>query len=183
MGIFPMGSEDGTISWFECSPRSILPVELPTSKLNISRSLKQVHSKNLFSIKFNTAFDKVIRACGDRENTWINELIIKAYNSLHKLGFAHSVEAWLGDELCGGLYGVAYKGAFFGESMYHTKSNASKIAVLELYELLKKNRYLLFDIQMETPLFKTLGAINISKKDYLMILDRAMKEKRRFIYT
>jgi leucyl/phenylalanyl-tRNA---protein transferase len=180
MGIFPMGEDDGSISWYETTPRAILPIELKTSKIKIPRSLAQVIKKNEFEIRVDTAFERIIRHCAQRETTWINRLIEKAFTELYDQGYAHSVEAWLGGELAGGLYGVAYKGAFFGESMFYLVSNASKIAVVKLYEILKKNKYILFDIQMMTPHFKMMGAVDISKNDYHKILERAMSVEREF---
>jgi leucyl/phenylalanyl-tRNA--protein transferase len=182
MGIFPMGEDDGSVSWYETTPRAILPVELPTSEIRIPRSLAQVVKKEEFKIKIDTTFDKVISYCAKRETTWINRLIEKAFTELFEHGYAHSVEAWLGGELAGGLYGVAYKGAFFGESMFYLVSNASKIAVVKLFEILKKNKYVLLDIQMMTPHFKTMGAVDISKNDYHKILERAMSIEREFKY-
>ena len=177
-----MGDNDGSIGWYESNPRAILPIELSTSKLNVPRSLSQVLKKNLFEIRFDTEFEAVVRSCGERDNTWINELIIKAYVDLFRRGYAHSIETWKDGKLAGGLYGVAYMGAFFGESMFRTVSNASKVAVVRLYEILKENNFILCDIQMMTPLFETLGAMNISKKGYHDILERAMQIPRRFRY-
>ena len=177
-----MGDTDGSIGWYESNPRAILPIELPTSRLNIPRSLLQVLKKNLFELRVDTEFETVIRSCGERDNTWINELIIKAYVDLFRRGYAHSIEAWHDGKLAGGLYGVAYIGAFFGESMFRSVSNASKVAVVKLYEILKENNFILCDIQMMTPLFETLGAINISKKGYHDILERAMQMPRKFLY-
>ncbi len=182
MGIFPMGEEDGSIAWFEASPRAIMPIELPSSGIKISRSLKQVISKNEFKIKINTAFEKVIYECSLRDSTWINELIMVAYTELHHRGYAHSIEAWQNNKLVGGLYGVSYKGAFFGESMFYKENNASKVCVVKLYELLKVNKYILMDIQMMTPHFEKFGAIEISKRAYLEILERAMEIKCEFKY-
>lgn len=172
--------DDGSISWFESNPRAIMPVELPSSKIHITRSLSQVLKKNIFETRVDTEFENVIRLCSLRESTWINELIMKAYKELFNKGYAHCVESWFENELVGGLYGVALKGAFFGESMFYAKSNASKIAVVKLYEILKKNNYILLDIQMMTSHFRTFGAVNISKKAYLEILDRAMGVERSF---
>jgi len=183
IGIFPMGDDGDSIGWYETSPRAILPLELPNSQLNIPRSLKQVMRKNIFGIRYDTSFLKVMEMCSLRESTWINPLIKNAYHDLHKQGYAHSVEAWKDGELAGGLYGVALNGAFFGESMFYTQSNASKAAVVKLYEILKKNRFILLDIQMMTQHFKTFGAIEISKKGYQEILDRALKVKREFIFN
>lgn len=181
-GIFPMGEEDGSISWYETNPRAILPVELSTSYIHITRSLSQVLKKNEFETRIDSAFESVIRQCSMRESTWINELIIEGYMKLYGKGYAHSVESWHNGKLVGGLYGVAYRGAFFGESMFFTKSNASKVAVVKLYEILKKNNYILFDIQMMTSHFKLFGAVEISKRGYLEILERAMEVEREFVY-
>lgn len=182
MGIFPMGEDDDSISWYETSPRAILPIELSNSQIHIPRSLARVIKKNVFEIRIDTAFDKVITYCADRDSTWINKLIVKAFAGLFERGYAHSVEAWYNGRLAGGLYGVAYKGAFFGESMFYLKSNASKAAVVKLYEILKKNKYILLDIQMMTTHFKTFGAADVSKNDYHRILERAMKLDCEFIY-
>ncbi len=179
-GIFPMGEEDGSISWYETNPRAILPIELPTSKIHITRSLSQVIKKNIFETRIDTEFESVIRLCSIRDSTWINDLIIEAYLKLFTKGYAHSVESWCNGKLAGGLYGVAYKGAFYGESMFYLKSNASKVAVVKLYEILKKNNFILIDIQMMTSHFKTFGAVEISKRGYLEILDRAMSIEREF---
>lgn len=180
LGIFPMGEEDGSISWYETSPRAILPIELPNTGIHITRSLSQVIKKNIFDIKIDTDFEQVLDCCAGRNSTWINKLIKNSYKELHEKGYAHSVEAWQNGELAGGLYGVEYNGAFFGESMFHNLSNASKVSVVNLYEILKRNGFILFDIQMMTPHFETFGAIEISKRSYLEILDRAMSEKRKF---
>ncbi len=182
MGIFPMGEETGSIAWFEASPRAIMPVELQSSSINISRSLKQVINKNEFEVRIDTAFEKVIYECAQRESTWINSLIMNAYTELYHKGFAHSIEAWKDNKLAGGLYGVAYKGAFFGESMFYKENNASKVCVVKLYEILKANKYILMDIQMITPHFEKFGAIEISKRTYLEILERAMDRKCGFNY-
>ncbi len=178
MGIFPMGEESDSIAWYETSPRAIMPME--EGALKIPRSLQQVIKKNVFEIRVDTAFSRVMRYCAQRESTWINRLILTAFDDLYGLGYAHSVEAWHDGALVGGLYGVAYRGAFFGESMFYRVSNASKAAVVRLYEILKKNKYILFDIQMMTPHFQTLGAVEISKKGYHAVLERAMEEERTF---
>lgn len=182
MGIFPMGEEDGSIAWYEASPRAIMPVEVSAADIKISRSLRQVLSKNQFEFKINSAFEDVLYLCAERETTWINDLVKKAYIDLYKRGYAHSIEAWQDNKLAGGLYGVAYKGAFFGESMFHKTSNASKAAVVKLYEILKQNKFVLLDIQMMTSHFESFGAIEISKRAYLEILDRAMNVKCEFKY-
>jgi leucyl/phenylalanyl-tRNA--protein transferase len=175
-----MGDDDGSISWYETNPRAILPIELSTSNIHLTRSLSQILKKKIYETRIDSQFDSVIRLCSLRESTWINQLIIKAYTELFNKGYAHSVESWYEDRLVGGLYGVAYKGAFFGESMFYVKSNASKVAIVKLYEILKINKFILLDIQMMTSHFKKFGAVDISKKGYLEILERAMGVERNF---
>jgi len=157
-----------------------MPIELKTSSLKIPRSLKQVINKKIFKVTVDRAFTDVIDACSDRLSTWINPIIRKAYTELFDEGYAHSIETWHEKKLVGGLYGVAYKGAFFGESMFRREDNASKFAVVKLYEILKKNKYILLDIQMMTSHFRTFGAIEISRRAYLEILERAMGVERKF---
>jgi leucyl/phenylalanyl-tRNA---protein transferase len=181
-GIFPMGDSDNTVDWYEADPRAILRIKEPGDNLKISRSLKQVLKKNIYEIKVDTAFDEVIKKCSEREETWINKIIIEVYSELHKQGYAHSVEAWKDGTLAGGLYGISLRGAFFGESMFRIIPNASKVCVVRLYELLKLNRFKLFDIQIMTPVFKSFGAVHIPKSEYYKELNEAMKASRKFEY-
>ena len=180
-GIFPMGDSENGISWFEADPRAIVLLPPYSETINISRSLKQVLQKNIFKIRIDISFEEVIKRCAKRNDTWINKIIIENYTKLHKLGYAHSVEAWSRGKLAGGLYGVALNGAFFGESMFHEMDNASKVCVVSLYNILLKNKFILFDIQMSTPVFESFGAVHISKEDYLMLLKKAMSAKRKFV--
>ena len=180
-GIFPMGNNDESISWYYTNPRSIIPINDKNFKgLKISRSLKQIMNKNIFEIKIDREFELVIRLCAFRNITWINNKIIQLYLELHKKGYAHSVECYKDGKLAGGLYGVAINGAFFGESMFYLYPNASKVAVIKLFEILKSNDFVLFDIQMMTPLFKSFGAINITPTEYKKILKKALKVNREF---
>jgi leucyl/phenylalanyl-tRNA--protein transferase len=179
-GVFPMGNEDDTFNWFGANPRTIIPLKDDKHKFHIPRSLQQVIKKNIYEIKIDKSFKKVITCCAERKPTWINKLIIDTYVKLHKMGYAHSVEAYKDNELVGGLYGVALKGAFFGESMFHIESNASKVAVVNLYEILSKNDFLLFDIQMKTPVFEIFRAIDVTKNYYLSLLKKAMMADRAF---
>ena len=118
--------------------------------------------------------------CAARETTWINELIIDAYTQLHRMGYAHSVEAYSEGKLAGGLYGVAINGVFFGESMFFKKSYASKVSVVKLYDILTKNNFRLLDIQMMTDVFKSFGAEHITKNKYLKELEKALQIKCEF---
>ena len=178
-GYFPMGDEDGTINWFDHEPRCIVP--LKKDAIKIPRSLKQVINNGRFEIKTDKNFRAVIRNCSESHGeTWITPEIISLYSDLHNKGFAHSVEAYYDGKLAGGLYGVALKSAFFGESMFFKVPNASKVCVVFLHELLLKNNFRLFDIQMSTPLFKSFGAVEISTDEYHKMLKNALKKDSVF---
>ncbi len=162
-GVFPMDVE-GEIRWFLPDPRAILPLE----SFHASRNLRQLCRSGRFEVRTDTAFDAVIRACGDRpEGTWISEEIVAAYTALHRIGVAHSVEAFDGGALAGGLYGVAMGGAFFGESMFHRRRDASKVALVSLVERLRARGFALLDVQFITPHLKRFGAVEISCEAYL----------------
>lgn len=180
-GYFPLGDNDGLISWFNHTPRAILPLENNT--LKISRSLKQIVRKQLFEVLFDQDFYTVINQCSRLHgDTWITNEIIRLYLELFNKGYAHSVEAYFEGKLVGGLYGVAYRSVFFGESMFHLKENASKICVLKLYEILSENKFSLFDIQMKTPLFNSFGCTEVTNEEYLLLLKKALKVTAPFNY-
>ncbi|HJT81959.1 MAG TPA: leucyl/phenylalanyl-tRNA--protein transferase [Chthoniobacterales bacterium] len=175
-GIFPMAMRDGTIEWFSPDPRAILPLE----KFHVPHGLRRVAAKKIFETKFNQRFSDVIRACSKRRDTWINDEIVESYERLHKLGHAHSVETWQAGKLVGGLYGVAIGGAFFGESMFHRKTDASKIALLALVEHLRARKFALLDTQWVTPHLRQFGAIEIPRSQYVKLLKRAVDLSRTF---
>ena len=179
-GIFPMAHEDGQIYWYAPDPRAILPLD----GLHVSRSLMRLIRSGRYEIRFNTAFLEVMMACAasgpDREETWINDEIIEAYNWLHELGFAHSVEAWEDGELVGGLYGVGLRGLFAGESMFSRRPNASKVALYYLVQRLRERGFRLLDVQFMTPHLQRLGAVEISKRRYLALLNKALAVDARF---
>ncbi|SSC72594.1 unnamed protein product [Ciceribacter sp. T2.26MG-112.2] len=176
IGLFPMSdaADDPEIFWVEPEMRGILPLDA----FHISKSLAKAVRKKPFDIRFDTAFDAVVEKCaeeaGDRPSTWINDTIKELYGALHKLGHAHSVEAWEGDALVGGLYGVSLGSAFFGESMFSRRTNASKICLVHLVERLKIRGFTLLDTQFTTEHLKTFGAIDVPKQDYLKLLDKAV---------
>src|SRR6266403_3681592 len=176
LGVFPMAMEDDSIGWFSPDPRAIIPLE----NFHAPHSLRRVLRKNFFEVKIDNAFSDVINACAKREDTWINREIIESYTRLHELGHGHSVEAWRGGKLAGGLYGVAVGGAFFGESMFHRVTDASKIALVALVERLRARKFLLLDTQWVTPHLEQFGAIEISRDDYLKLLRRAVELPRKF---
>jgi leucyl/phenylalanyl-tRNA--protein transferase len=176
LGIFPMAMEDGEIRWFSPDPRTILPLDA----FHIPHGLKRERRARPLEIRVNTRFEEVIRACAARPDTWINHEIVESYVNLHSLGWAHSVEAFSADELAGGLYGVAIGGAFFGESMFHRTSGASKIALWALVERLRARRFSLLDTQWLTPHLKQFGAKEIPRTVYLHLLNQAIDLPRRF---
>jgi leucyl/phenylalanyl-tRNA--protein transferase len=176
-GIFPMDVE-GRVLWFSPDPRAIIPLE----RFHVSHTLAQLCRQGKFEIRINERFREVMKQCADRpDGTWISEEILDAYTQLHKHGLAHSVEAYLDGELVGGLYGVAIGGAFFGESMFHRRRDASKVALARLVERMRSRGYRLLDVQFLTPHLVSLGAVEIRRSAYLGRLRRALKIPCRFV--
>ncbi len=171
-GIFPMGV-DGDIRWFSPDPRAILPL----AGFRVSRSLRQTSRSGRFEIRFDTDFRETMVACTERdEGTWITAEIIDAYCQMQSLGLAHSVETWASNELVGGLYGVSLGGAFFGESMFHRRTDASKVALLALVERMKERGFTLLDTQYITPHLASFGAVEIPKSRYMQQLAKALEQ-------
>jgi leucyl/phenylalanyl-tRNA---protein transferase len=166
-GAFPMADEKtGMIEWYLPDTRCIIPL----NSYNIPRSaLKQIEKQN-FEIKFDTHTLSIIKGCADREHTWISDRLIDAYKRLIKRGHLHSVETWKDGELVGGLYGVTFRGAFFGESMFSKVTQASKAALSALLNHLNNKNYLLMDVQYMTEHLKMFGAIEISLDEYKILL-------------
>jgi leucyl/phenylalanyl-tRNA--protein transferase len=177
-GVFPMAdSRDGEIHWYAPDPRAIFPLQ----GFHVPRSLRRTIRKRVYEVRVDTDFPGVIRACADREETWISGEIFRAYTGLHRLGLAHSVEAWRRDELAGGLYGVALGGAFFGESMFSRQADASKVALVELVERLRARGYTLLDTQFLTEHLARFGAIEIARTEYERRLAAALALDCRFV--
>ncbi len=177
LGVFPMAMDDGEIRWFSPEPRTILPLEA----FHVPHGLKRERRAQAIEIRINTRFADVMRGCAARADTWINDEIIESYTRLHELGSAHSVEAWSANELVGGLYGVTIGGAFFGESMFHRTTGASKIALWVLVERLRERRFTLLDTQWLTPHLEQFGAKEISRALYLHLLNAAIDLPRKFV--
>ena len=182
LGIFPMAEnfDDPNIHWINPKKRGVIPI----NNFKISKNLKKEIKKNKFEVTVNKSFDEVITNCAkktkNRPATWINKEIIKLYSNLHEIGHAHSIEAWFQNKLVGGLYGVSLGSAFFGESMFSTMSNASKICLVYLIANLKFKGFTLLDTQFVNPYLKKLGAIEISRKKYLEILGNSLKKNINF---
>lgn len=170
-GYFPMASgRNGAIEWYSPDPRAIIPLD----RFRVSRSLRQTIRKGKFEVRIDTAYEEVMRACAEREETWISEEIIRAYVELHHKGYAHSVETWLGGMLVGGLYGVAVRGAFFGESMFSRMTDASKVALAFLVNRLRERGFLLLDAQFMTEHLRKFGAAEVPRAEYLQLLAKAL---------
>jgi len=176
IGLFPMAesADDPEIFWVEPEMRGILPLD----SFHLSKSLAKTIRRKPFDIRVNTSFDHVMALCAepaeDRPSTWINGTIRQLYSELHRMGRAHSVEAWDRDDLVGGLYGVSLGSAFFGESMFSRRTNASKICLATLVERLKVRGFTLLDTQFTTEHLKTFGAIDVPKDEYLGMLKHAV---------
>lgn len=183
-GYFPMATGlEGDIDWFIAEPRTIIPLD---ERFHIRRSLRQAVRKTAYEIRINSSFDEVIRACArhdvkDEDGVWLSEEMIHLYSQLHRRGYAHSVEVWIDNELSGGLYGIAIRGAFFGESMFTRKSYASQIALVALVERLRERGYRLLDAQMRTPHIAHFGALDLTHLEYLNVLARAMSFDCSFV--
>jgi leucyl/phenylalanyl-tRNA--protein transferase len=171
-GIFPMALDDGQIGWFSPDPRGILPLET----FHVSSRLARVVRSGRFEIKVDADFPAVMRACGERrdEGTWISDEIFEVYTALHRLGIAHSVETWRDGTLVGGLYGVHLGGAFFGESMFHRETDASKVALVALVDRLTRRAFKLLDTQWVTAHLEQFEAIEIPRREYLRRLKTAL---------
>jgi len=173
-GLFPMpldGQRGGQhIGWWSPDPRGIIPLD----GLVVHRSLQR--SRRTFSVTRDTAFREVMQRCGDphRPHGWITPAFVDAYDRLHAMGWTHSIEVWRGDELVGGVYGVRIGGFFAGESMFHTVTDASKVALVTLVEWLRDSGATLFDVQWTTPHLRSLGAVDVGRDDYLRALARAI---------
>jgi leucyl/phenylalanyl-tRNA---protein transferase len=165
-GAFPMADDTGRINWFMPEIRTIIPLD----NYNIPRSLKNFLSKSDFEYKFDTDYINVIRRCATREKTWISEELIEAYMRLYRRGHLHTVETYQNGRLIGGLYGVTFRGAFFGESMFSKVPQASKAALIKLIEHLNEKDFLLLDVQYMTPHLKMFGAVEIGFDEYNKLL-------------
>jgi leucyl/phenylalanyl-tRNA--protein transferase len=176
-GLFPMAdsADDPELFWVEPELRGVLPLD----GFHVPRRLQRTIRQAPFEIRVNTAFDRVVACCAEsvenRPSTWINSTIAELYGSLHRLGHAHSVEAWRGEELVGGLYGVSLRRAFFGESMFSRATDASKICLVHLVERLRTRGFVLLDTQFTTEHLQRFGVIEVPREDYAVMLANALE--------
>ena len=178
-GIFPMALEDDEIGWFSPDPRGVLPLE----HVHVPARLARVVRSGRFEVAIDRDFEGVMRACAaDRDDgTWISEEIIESYVALHRRGMAHSIETWREGQLAGGLYGVHLGGAFFGESMFHHQTDASKVALIALVTRMRERGLSLLDIQWVTPHLAQFGAREVPREDYLTRLSEVIDEPRTLV--
>jgi leucyl/phenylalanyl-tRNA--protein transferase len=173
-GIFPMGHagpDEEVIHWYAPDPRGIIPLD----DFHVPSTLAQQVRQERFEVVSDRDFEAVIRACADRDRTWITPEIQQSYIELHEAGYAHSVECWREGDLAGGLYGVAIGGAFFGESMFYRARNASKIALVHLVRQMRRGGFVLLDTQYKTEHLDQFGAIEIPRTEYERRLAHALK--------
>jgi leucyl/phenylalanyl-tRNA--protein transferase len=184
-GAFPM-CEPGTgrVEWFTCDPRALVPLD---ARFRVARSLARTVRSGRFDVRVDTAFAKVIAACArDRapdNRNWIGSDIVRVYTELHRMGFAHSVEAWRDGQLVGGLYGVALRGAFFGESMFHVPgkgTDASKACLVHLVDRLRRGGYVLCDSQYSNEHMTQFGTYEVPARDYARMLEDAIETDARW---
>jgi leucyl/phenylalanyl-tRNA--protein transferase len=174
-GYFPM-AVGGRVGWFSPDQRGILPLE----SFHTPKRLQRVCRQGRFDVTVNRTFAAVIAACAARPEeggNWIDDEIVESYTALHVAGFAHSVEVWQDERLVGGLYGVSLNAAFFGESMFHRVTDASKVALCALVDRLRGRGYRLLDVQWLTPHLARLGAIEVPRRRYLELLAEAMRQE------
>jgi leucyl/phenylalanyl-tRNA---protein transferase len=176
-GIFPMGDDSGEINWYSPDPRCIIDLE----EFKPSRRLLRTYRNGPFEIRYDADWSGVMIACADRDTTWITEPIFDVYTQLHEMGFAHTVEAYLDGQLVGGLYGVSLRGAFMGESMFHTATNASKVCLVALVERLKERGFALLDCQYMTDHLRTFGATLVPRREYMNRLQHALTLDPKFV--
>lgn len=177
-GLFPMGEPGGRISWYSPDPRGVFPLD---QRFHVPGTLRKTIRRGVFEIRLNTVFSEVIRACGVRpEGTWITPRILELYTALHTSGYAHSVECWKDGTLAGGLYGVSIGAAFFGESMFHVVTDASKVALVALVEQLRRRDYHLLDTQWKTDHLSRFGAMDLDRAAYMEQLEAAIVLPRAF---
>jgi leucyl/phenylalanyl-tRNA--protein transferase len=177
-GVFPMAdsSTSPELHWVDPRRRGIFDLD----NFHISRSLSREIARSTFTIRTNSDFAGTVASCADRPETWINAEIFALYQDLHKAGYAHSLEVWDGADLVGGVYGVTLGAAFFGESMFSRRTDASKIALAWLVHRLRAGGFTLFDTQFITPHLASLGAVEISRNDYHTRLDAALRQTASF---
>ncbi len=177
-GYFLMAGDDNKLDWYSSRQRTLIPLD---DRFRYPKSLQRVLNQERFSVAINRDFPAVCQGCSDRDLTWISEELREIYLALHQAGWAHSFETWQGDELAGGILGIAIKGAFIGESMFYRITEGSKVAMVKLVEHLRSRQYVLFDAQLQNPHLERFGSYIINSAQYKRLLHKAMIQDCSFI--
>jgi leucyl/phenylalanyl-tRNA---protein transferase len=170
-------SENDPLGWFYTYERTLIPLD---HRFRYPRSLQRVINQNRFTVKINSAFDMVVDLCANRETTWISSELKQIYRALNQAGWAFSFEMWQGEQLAGGILGIAIQGAFIGESMFYCIPEASKVAMVKLVEHLRARGYVLFDAQLMNPHLSRFGAYEVEDREYQSLLQRALNQPCTF---
>ncbi|TYQ23590.1 leucyl/phenylalanyl-tRNA--protein transferase [Pseudanabaena sp. UWO311] len=177
-GYFLMSEGDGEpIEWYYTNSRTLIPLD---HRFRYPKSLKRVINQNRFEVRIDTSFEEVVAGCADRETTWISKELRSLYSNLHQAGWAHSFETWQGDQLAGGILGIAIRGVFIGESMFFKIPEGSKVAMVKLVEHLRSQGYSLFDAQLMNPHLERFGAFEIDDDSYQDLLKKALTKSCKF---
>ncbi len=177
-GLFLMADESGEIGWYASRSHAIIPLN---EKFRYPKSLQRFINQNRFEVAINRDFAGVCNGCADRETTWISSDLKSVYWQLYQAGFAFSFETWQGNDLAGGVLGIAIGGAFIGESMFYQISEGSKVALVKLVEYLRSRDFVLFDAQMQNPHLARFGAYEVTEKEYKKILEQAIQKSCQFL--
>ncbi|MEN9871367.1 MAG: hypothetical protein RLZZ171_2359 [Cyanobacteriota bacterium] len=170
-GYFLMAGDEGQLDWYSSRQRTLIPLD---DRFHYPKSLQRVLNQERFTVAINRDFPAVCEGCSDRESTWISDELMEIYLALHQAGWAHSFETWQGDELAGGILGIAIKGAFIGESMFYRITEGSKVAMVKLVEHLRAREYVVFDAQLQNPHLERFGSMVIASEDYQKMLHQAL---------
>ena len=177
-GYFPMADARGRLGWYSSQTHTLMPLD---SRFHIPGSLRRALNSGRFEVRIDTAFAEVVQGCAAREETWISGELEQIYLALHRAGVAHSFETWQGEQLAGGILGLALGGAFIGESMFFRISEGSKVALVRLVRHLNTRGFVLFDAQLQNPHLERFGAYEMVGKEYLKLLERAIRLERNFV--
>ena len=172
-GVFPMTEDDGVVNWYQPVRRALFPVE----GIRVSRSLAKTIRRGVFEVRFDTAFEQVMRSCFRPGDNWLSEHFVRAYGEAHQQGWGHCSECWAEGELVGGVYGLALGSCFCAESMFHRRTDASKVALRALVEQCRKLGFTVFDAQIMNPHLKSLGAYEVSNRQYMTMLQDALSRQ------
>jgi len=172
-GYFLMSDDSGKLDWYSSRQRTLIPLD---DRFRYPKSLQRVLNQERFSVAINRDFKAVCEGCADRDTTWISNELMEIYLALHNAGWAHSFETWQGDQLAGGILGIAIRGAFIGESMFYRITEGSKVAMVKLVEHLRNRKYILFDAQLQNPHLERFGSHVIDANQYEELLQRAIRQ-------